>query len=186
VLLLDEPLGALDLKLREEMQVELKAIQREVGITFAFVTHDQEEALTMSDRVAVFNAGRIEQVGTASEVYERPATTFVAGFVGTSNLLTGDAARAVLGKDGTWSVRPEKIRLAGPNEPVADTEHAAPGTIDEVIYAGAATRYLVDLDAGARLTVQAQNLRTTSTEVAALRGTRTRLVWERAHEFPVG
>jgi putative spermidine/putrescine transport system ATP-binding protein len=111
VLLLDEPLGALDLKLREEMQVELKAIQRQVGITFIFVTHDQEEALTMSDRVAVFNAGRIAQVGPPAEVYERPHSPFVAGFVGTSNMLTGAAARELLGTDGTFSVRPEKIAL---------------------------------------------------------------------------
>ena len=114
VLLLDEPLGALDLKLREEMQIELKRIQQEVGITFIYVTHDQEEALTMSDRLAVFNRGRIEQVGAPADVYERPATAFVAGFVGTSNLLGGDAARAILGEDGLFTVRPEKIRLADP------------------------------------------------------------------------
>ncbi len=113
VLLLDEPLGALDLKLRREMQVELKQLQREVGITFVFVTHDQEEALTMSDRIAVFNAGRIEQVASPTELYESPATSFVAGFVGTSNLLTGDAARRIMGRPGTFSVRPEKIHLDG-------------------------------------------------------------------------
>ena len=112
VLLLDEPLGALDLKLREEMQIELKAIQQEVGITFIYVTHDQEEALTMSDRLAVFNTGRIEQIGSPAEVYERPATRFVAGFVGTSNLLTGDVAATILGRPGTYTIRPEKIRLA--------------------------------------------------------------------------
>src|SRR3954469_16809650 len=106
VLLLDEPLGALDLKLREQMQVELKAIQRQVGITFVFVTHDQTEALTMSDRIAVFNAGRIEQTGPPEEIYERPHTAFVAGFVGTSNLLSGVAAETVLGRDGMFSVRP--------------------------------------------------------------------------------
>ena len=111
VLLLDEPLGALDLKLREEMQLELKAIQQEVGITFIYVTHDQEEALTMSDRLAVFNRGRIEQIGSPAEVYERPATQFVAGFVGHSNLITGEAARSILGRDGTFTVRPEKIQL---------------------------------------------------------------------------
>ncbi len=116
VLLLDEPLGALDLKLREEMQIELKAIQLEVGITFIYVTHDQEEALAMSDRLAVFNQGRIEQVGSPAEVYERPATAFVAGFVGTSNLLTGDAARSIVGQDGTFTVRPEKIRLGDPSD----------------------------------------------------------------------
>src|SRR5512139_1047065 len=111
VLLLDEPLGALDLKLRQQMQVELKNIQREVGITIIFVTHDQEEALTMSDRIAVFNQGRIEQVGTAHEVYESPESAFVAGFVGTSNLLSGPVARSVLGRDGSFGIRPEKIHL---------------------------------------------------------------------------
>ena len=111
VLLLDEPLGALDLKLRRAMQLELKELQREVGITFVFVTHDQEEALTMSDRIAVFRDGRIEQVATPAELYETPATAFVAGFVGTSNLLTGDVAKAVLGREGTFSIRPEKIHL---------------------------------------------------------------------------
>ena len=117
VLLLDEPLGALDLKLREEMQIELKQIQQQVGITFIYVTHDQGEALTMSDRMAVFNRGQIEQVGAPAEVYERPATQFVAGFVGTSNLLSGEAAQAIVGKDGTFTVRPEKIRLGEPTRP---------------------------------------------------------------------
>ena len=111
MLLLDEPLGALDLKLREEMQVELKGLQRDVGITFVFVTHDQDEALTMSDRIAVFNNGRIEQIGTAAEIYEQPASEFVAGFVGTSNLITGDGRQTLLGRDGTFSVRPEKIHI---------------------------------------------------------------------------
>src|SRR4051812_9646948 len=183
VLLLDEPLGALDLKLRREMQIELKQIQREVGITFVFVTHDQEEALTMSDRIAVFRDGRVEQVGTPAEVYERPATEFVAGFVGTSNLLGPEAARAVLGKDGLWSVRPEKLRLAGPDDAPGPHEHAADGTVAEVVYAGAATRFLVDLDAGARLTVTQQNLHTTSMQVQTLRGSRVRLIWGREHEF---
>src|SRR5689334_13078009 len=108
VLLLDEPLGALDLKLRQAMQFELKAIQRELGITFVFVTHDQEEALTMSDRVAVFHQGRIEQVGTPAEIYERPTSAFVASFVGTSNLLDGEAAQRITGVPGTYSIRPEK------------------------------------------------------------------------------
>jgi len=117
VLLLDEPLGALDLKLREEMQIELKEIQVRVGITFIYVTHDQEEALVMSDRIAVFNRGLIEQVGSPADVYEHPRTAFVAGFVGTSNLLKGETARAVLGTDGTFTVRPEKIRLGSPPTP---------------------------------------------------------------------
>ncbi|MFD3582246.1 ABC transporter ATP-binding protein [Streptomyces sp. NPDC058683] len=186
VLLLDEPLGALDLKLREQMQLELKALQREVGITFVFVTHDQEEALTMSDRVAVFHQGRIEQVGTPAEIYERPATAFVASFVGTSNLLTGDTARRVLGESGTHSIRPEKIRVlketAGPGEP----GHAdAVGTVAEVVYLGDATRFLVDLDGGGRLTALQQNLDTSAEDVAAYRGTRVRLRWQRRHTVHV-
>src|SRR6476661_68252 len=111
VLLLDEPLGALDLKLRREMQIELKQIQRDVGITFVFVTHDQEEALSMSDRVAVFNHGKVEQVASPVELYEHPASPFVAGFVGTSNLLSGDVAKAITGTDGTFTVRPEKLSV---------------------------------------------------------------------------
>ena len=185
VLLLDEPLGALDLKLREQMQVELKALQRQVGITFVFVTHDQGEALTMSDRIAVFNAGRIEQVATPAEVYERPATEFVAGFVGTSNLLRGEAARALLGRDGVWSIRPEKIRLAGVDSPVADGEGSALGVVDEVIYVGDTTRFVVGLDAGGVLVVVQQNLSTTSTDVHDYRGRRVRLIWREENEFPV-
>ncbi|NUR83908.1 MAG: ABC transporter ATP-binding protein [Nonomuraea sp.] len=184
VLLLDEPLGALDLKLREEMQVELKELQREVGITFLFVTHDQEEALTMSDRVAVFDRGRIEQVGTPAEIYERPATAFVAGFVGTSNLIAGPAAEKVLGRTGTFSVRPEKLRVV-PDEdaPVAPDEHAAAGTVAEVVYAGAVTRFVVDLDAGGRLIALQQNLQVSSMDVMGLRGARVLLVWQRRHEL---
>ncbi|GLW97360.1 ABC transporter ATP-binding protein [Microtetraspora sp. NBRC 16547] len=189
VLLLDEPLGALDLKLREEMQVELKAIQREVGITFLFVTHDQEEALTMSDRVAVFNQGVIEQVGTPAEIYERPATAFVAGFVGTSNLISGAAARTVLGKDGTFSVRPEKLRVvlgdSGDPDPVGSDEHSAEGTVSEVVYAGPATRFVVELDAGGRLIALQQNQEVSSMDVMGLRGHRVRLVWQRRHEFAI-
>ncbi len=185
VLLLDEPLGALDLKLREEMQIELKTIQRDVAITFIYVTHDQEEALTMSDRIAVFNHGRIEQVGSPADVYERPATAFVAGFVGTSNLLSGEAARAVLGADGTYTVRPEKIRLAGIEDPVGDDETSALGRITEVIYLGSDTRYIVALDAGGSLVVTQQNLETSSTEALARQGDRVRLVWKRQHSLPV-
>ena len=186
VLLLDEPLGALDLKLREEMQVELKAIQREVGITFVFVTHDQEEALTMSDRVAVFNHGRIEQVGTPAEVYEHPATAFVAGFVGTSNLFTGDASRGILGQDGAFSVRPEKIHLG-----LSDQDGGAPdaltatGRVAEVVYAGPTTRFVVDLDAGPRLVVVQQNQQTTSADVAAMRDRPVRLSWRPEHVVSV-
>ncbi|MEV8546825.1 ABC transporter ATP-binding protein [Streptomyces sp. NPDC051572] len=186
VLLLDEPLGALDLKLREQMQVELKALQREVGITFVFVTHDQEEALTMSDRIAVFNQGRIEQIGTPAEVYERPATPFVAGFVGTSNLLIGEAAEQIVGRAGTYSIRPEKIRVL--REPVVahEPEHTtAVGTVAEVVYLGDATRFLVNLDAGGRLTALQQNLDTSSEDVAAYRGARVGLQWHERHNFRV-
>jgi putative spermidine/putrescine transport system ATP-binding protein len=185
VLLLDEPLGALDLKLREQMQVELKEIQRDVGITFLFVTHDQEEALTMSDRIAVFNTGRIEQVGSPAEVYERPATPFVAGFVGTSNLLRGPVAEKVVGRTGVWSVRPEKIRIEPAGEPAAADEHAAGGTVREVVYVGSATRFLVDLDAGAELMALQQNLQTSSMDVQQLRGAPVQLIWKKEHEFEV-
>jgi ABC-type Fe3+/spermidine/putrescine transport system ATPase subunit len=176
VLLLDEPLGALDRKLREQMQVELKEIQRDVGITFVFVTHDQDEALTLSDRVAVFDEGRICQVGTPEQVYERPATPFVAGFVGTSNLLAGDVARKLLGRDGIFSVRPEKIALA---------PEGVPGTVAEVIYAGPMTRYVVDLDAGTRMVVVEQNRRTGSA-LSELRGKPVFLSWlpEHVREIP--
>jgi len=162
VLLLDEPLGALDLKLRQEMQIELKRIQQEVGITFIYVTHDQEEALTMSDRVAVFNAGRIEQVGTPAEIYEHPATVFVAGFVGVSNLLERDGRR--------YTVRPEKIRVTTGDE-------GEPGTIRDAVYMGPVTRYIVELDAGGELSVLHQNLETSSRDVAAAQGQRVRLAW---------
>ncbi len=185
VLLLDEPLGALDLKLREDMQLELKAIQREVGITFVYVTHDQEEALTMSDRLAVFNRGRIEQLGTPADLYERPVSAFVAGFVGTSNLLTGEAAKALVGSDGLFTVRPEKIRMAERGAQVADDEVGADGTIRNVVYLGPDTRYIVALDAGSDLVVTQQNLHTSSMEVLAAQGQPVRLVWKRQHVLRV-
>ena len=185
VLLLDEPLGALDLKLREEMQIELKAIQTEVGITFIYVTHDQEEALTMSDRLAVFNRGRIEQVGTPADVYERPATAFVAGFVGTSNLLRGEVARTIVGSDGTFTVRPEKIHLGAPDASVGADESSAVGHIRSVVYLGSDTRYFVALDAGGELVVTQQNLATSSMEALAQQGKAVRLTWKRQHNFPV-
>jgi len=186
VLLLDEPLGALDLKLREEMQIELKAIQGAVGITFIYVTHDQEEALTMSDRIAVFNAGRIEQVGAPADIYERPATAFVAGFVGTSNLLRGEVARAIVGTADVYTVRPEKIRLGSPDDTALEDECTATGRIREVVYLGPDTRYIVSLDAGAELVVTQQNLNTSSTEVLAAQGRPVRLIWNRRHNFRVG
>ncbi len=186
VLLLDEPLGALDLKLREQMQVELKQLQRQVGITFIFVTHDQEEALTMSDRIAVFNAGRIEQVGTPADVYERPLTPFVAGFVGTSNLLQGTAAEQVLGNAGVFSIRPEKIRIGNTLEEPGAGEHAAAGVVREVVYVGAATRFVVDLEAGGYLVALQQNLQTSSMDVLSMRGRQVQLIWRREHETAVG
>jgi putative spermidine/putrescine transport system ATP-binding protein len=155
VLLLDEPLGALDLKLREQMQVELKSIQRDVGITFVFVTHDQDEALTLCDRLAVMRDGRLDQVGAAAEVYERPATRFVAEFVGTSNVVSGPAAERILGAADTVTVRPEKIRVHDRNSAPAPApgEVRVDGVVAEVVYAGAATRILVD--AGDDLTITA-------------------------------
>lgn len=186
VLLLDEPLGALDLKLREQMQVELKELQRQVGITFVFVTHDQEEALTMSDRIAVFNAGRIEQVGTPADVYERPLTSFVAGFVGTSNLLQGPAAETILGNAGVFSIRPEKIRIGNALEVPGDGEHGAAGVVREVVYVGASTRFVVDLEVGGQLVALQQNLQTSSMDVLGMRGHRVQLIWRREHETAVG
>ena len=140
VLLLDEPLGALDLKLREQMQIELKAIQREVGITFVIVTHDQDEALTLCDRLAVFNDGRIEQVGNARDVYENPANRFVADFVGTSNVLDGAAAEALMGRPGMFVIRPERIGVFRPGTDPVPGVRTVEATVSEVIYAGPTTR----------------------------------------------
>jgi putative spermidine/putrescine transport system ATP-binding protein len=182
VLLLDEPLGALDLKLREQMQVELTAIQREVGITFVFVTHDQAEALTMSDRVVVMDGGRIEQVGPPAEVYERPVSEFVAGFVGTSNLLSGAAAQQVLGRTATVGIRPEKITVLPAGSAVPEGCHGAAGTVAEVVYVGAVTRLVVDLAAGGRLVALRQN-QTSATDQLADRGRPVVLSWRRDHEI---
>jgi putative spermidine/putrescine transport system ATP-binding protein len=173
VLLLDEPLGALDLKLRQEMQIELKRIQRdvsEVGITFVYVTHDQEEALTMSDRIAVFNEGRIEQLGTPAEVYEHPASEFVAGFVGISNVLERGGRR--------FTVRPEKIEMH-----FEDGGNGESGRIRDVVYVGMFTRYIVELDSGGELTVVRQNLETSSADVLESRGRRVRLEWRPEHTY---
>jgi putative spermidine/putrescine transport system ATP-binding protein len=172
VLLLDEPLGALDLKLRQEMQTFLKALQQDLAITFVYVTHDQEEALTMSDRLAVFNEGRIEQVGAPAEVYERPRTEFVAGFVGVSNLLERNGRRL--------TIRPEKIRMS--DERAGDGET---GTVREVVYVGAVTRYVVDLDAGGELVVVRQNLETTSQDVLSEKGKRVGLSWRPEHTYEI-
>ena len=186
VLLLDEPLGALDLKLRQQMQVELKAIQKRVGITFIFVTHDQEEALTMSDRIAVFNEGRVEQVGTPAEIYEHPSTPFVAGFVGTSNLVAGDVAKRITGSDLVFSIRPEKIHLGSAGDPVADDMYSVNGQVRDVIYLGLYTRYLVELEGGGDLVVVEQNLKTTSMDVMKARGQKVRLLWKKEHVRRLG
>jgi putative spermidine/putrescine transport system ATP-binding protein len=181
VLLLDEPLGALDLKLRQAMQIELKSIQERLSMTFIYVTHDQEEALTMSDRLAVMNHGRVEQVGSPAEVYERPATGFVAGFVGASNVLTADIAIAITGEPQAITVRPEKIRLGTLDERPQPEEVSAPGVVQDVVYVGAFTRYVVQLDAGGELVVLQQNLTVSSMEVLQARGRRVRLFWNRQH-----
>jgi putative spermidine/putrescine transport system ATP-binding protein len=177
VLLLDEPLGALDLKLRQEMEIELKRIQGEVGITFIYVTHDQEEALTMSDRLAVFNRGRIEQVGAPAEVYERPATEFVAGFVGTSNVLERDGRR--------FAIRPEKIRMLDEREAPEPGTRAEPGRVRDVVYVGVLTRYVVELDGGGTLAVVRQNLERSSAEALEEQGRRVLLEWKPEHTIPI-
>lgn len=186
VLLLDEPLGALDLKLRQQMQVELKAIQKRVGITFIFVTHDQEEALTMSDRIALFHQGKIEQIGSPSEIYEHPASAFVAGFVGTSNLVSGEAAKRITGSDVTFSVRPEKIHLGNINETAPADSHTTDGIVRDVIYLGLYTRYLVEMDGGGDLVVVEQNLKTTSMDVLKIKSQRVRLHWNKEHISRLG
>jgi putative spermidine/putrescine transport system ATP-binding protein len=168
VLLLDEPLGALDLKLREQMQVELKAIQGEVGITFVYVTHDQDEALTMSDRIAVFNDGRIEQVSSPVELYERPRNEFVAGFVGVSNLLERDGER--------FTIRPEKVQLLDPAA-TPDGLRTERGRIADVAYAGMMTRYTVALDAGGELLLVRQNVEGTSVDASSERGREVLVGW---------
>jgi putative spermidine/putrescine transport system ATP-binding protein len=170
VLLLDEPLGALDLKLRQEMQIFLKALQRDLGITFVYVTHDQEEALTMSDRLAVFNDGRIEQVGSPADVYEHPQTEFVAGFVGVSNVLERDGRR--------FTIRPEKIRMS-------DEGDGEAGTVREVVYLGMVTRYVVDLDSGGELVVVRQNLETSSQDALSEQGKRVGLSWRPEHTYEI-
>jgi putative spermidine/putrescine transport system ATP-binding protein len=177
VLLLDEPLGALDLKLRQEMQVFLKELQRELGITFVYVTHDQEEALTMSDRLAVFNDGGIEQLGSPAEVYEHPQSEFVAGFVGVSNVLERSGRR--------FTIRPEKIQMVGENESPPGGDHQETGRIREVVYVGMLTRYVVELDSGGELVVVRQNLETSSQEALEARGTRVRLGWQPEHTYVI-
>ena len=174
LLLLDEPLGALDLKLRQEMQIELKQIQQEVGITFVYVTHDQEEALTMSDRLAVMARGQIEQIGTPVEVYERPATEFVAGFIGISNVLLRDGVRFV--------IRPEKIRMLAEGETAPPGVTVEPGTVEDVIYVGMSTRYVVHLDRGEQLVAVRQNMDALG-DARKFVGRPVRLAWTQEHTF---
>jgi putative spermidine/putrescine transport system ATP-binding protein len=176
VLLLDEPLGALDLKLRQQMQAELKALQRKIGITFVFVTHDQDEALGMADRVAVFNHGRVEQIGTPEEVYERPATRFVAGFVGSANIVDAAAARRLLGRDQAFSLRPERITIGEP------AEVSVEGTVVETQYHGASTRLDVAVDGGPVLAVDRAN---DGGGRRWERGARVRLGWPAAAVQPL-
>ncbi|MES1153228.1 MAG: ABC transporter ATP-binding protein [Dongia sp.] len=178
VLLLDEPLGALDLKLREQMQMELKAIQRRVGITFIYVTHDQGEALSMSDRVAVFNQGRIEQMASPEALYEQPRTAFVAGFVGISNLLAGDLAKRIAGSDKPVSVRPEKIHLEPASAGIPDQAQSTAGRVESILYLGANTRYLVALEGGGELTVLLPNR---DAHFDPAQGDQVRLWWEPRH-----
>jgi putative spermidine/putrescine transport system ATP-binding protein len=177
VLLLDEPLGALDLKLREQMQLELKAIQRQVGITFVFVTHDQHEALSLCDRLAVFSDGRIEQQGSAQEVYQSPATRFVAEFVGTSNLIAGDAAQAVFGHGGTYAIRPERIRILPAGSAEGAEEVRVDGVVREVVFAGAETRLVVE--SAHDLTLVALVLNAAGAAGAPRRGDAVTLCWHR-------
>jgi spermidine/putrescine transport system ATP-binding protein len=202
-LLLDEPLGALDLKLRQHMQVELKRIQREVGITFVYVTHDQGEALTMSDRIAVMYDGIVDQLGTPREIYEKPATKFVAGFIGTSNLLTGtvtsvdgplavlDAgpeecllvpAKASAGDTVEITVRPEKIDIAVAKP--AGSGCVLRGTVTEVVYLGTSTNYNVSTSAGSEMTVFIQNA--SSADEIAARGDSVWLSWDPRHSYAIG
>jgi spermidine/putrescine transport system ATP-binding protein len=209
VLLLDEPLGALDLKLRKQMQIELKRIQTEVGITFIYVTHDQEEAMTMSDRIAVMRHGKIEQLGTPEDLYEHPTTAFVAGFLGVSNLLDGD----VIANDGTWidvrladgatvrapadrvngahavriGVRPEKLRVVpAESEAAADpNRNSLGGTVLDASYIGVSTQYLIETGDGHRLVVYAQNLETSGASEALADGQQVRVSWKPQHTFVI-
>jgi putative spermidine/putrescine transport system ATP-binding protein len=176
VLLLDEPLGALDLKLRVEMQLELQHVQRDVGITFVYVTHDQEEALSMSDRIAVLNHGHIEQVGSPVEVYERPATAFVAGFIGVSNLIEREGRQI--------TVRPEKISILADGEQVPAGAHTETGRVRDLSYVGVLTRYIVELDAGGELVVARQN-GTDSARTPVHAGAVVRIAWHADQAFTI-
>ena len=182
VLLLDEPLGALDLKLREQMQLELKSLQRMVGITFVYVTHDQQEALSMSDRLAVLSAGRIEQIDTPREIYERPASAFVAGFVGIANIVEGALAEALRGTPEPFAIRPEKIALAAPGTAAGGDRVSVAGRIAALHYLGASTRYEVALEDGASLSVTRPN---SESKAAAAVGDAVALIWAREAMRPL-
>lgn len=179
VLLLDEPLGALDLKLREQMQVELKKLQQSLGITFIFVTHDQSEALSMSDRVAVFNNGRIEQVDAPQDLYLHPKTAFVAGFVGTANVFEAEAARRLCGMPGSWSLRPEHVRLQGGGEVQVQ------GVVQAVQYQGAATRIELRLAEGDKLLVSQANIDGAAAASAPRMGQTVLASWSRSAMTPL-
>lgn len=178
VLLLDEPLGALDLKLRHEMQKELKELQTQLGITFIFVTHDQEEALTMADRIAVFNQGQIIQVGSPKDIYEKPANEFVAGFVGISNLLHESASQQILGKSGVFSIRPEKIKIG------SHLDRKTSGTVSQLQFLGSFTRVDIELPQGDRLTLLQENDGSDSSNPEV--GSTIAITWDSKYEFPVG
>jgi spermidine/putrescine transport system ATP-binding protein len=212
VLLLDEPLGALDLKLRKQMQIELKRIQTEVGITFVYVTHDQEEAMTMSDRIAVMRAGKVEQLGTPEELYERPATEFVSGFLGISNLLEGRVGQlnggfadvtlaagtgvrvatrpgdCAPGQDVVIGVRPEKLRIhpVTGDGPAANFDtNALEGNVVDASYVGVSTQYVVSIDGTHEMTAYAQNVETSGLSEQLKSGERVRLTWKPQHTFVI-
>ena len=187
VLLLDEPLGALDRQLREEMQVELKKIQRDAGITFVFVTHDQEEAMRMSDRIVVFNSGRIEQVGTPEQVYEEPRTNFVAGFLGTANIFSVDVAREYLGATTTVSIRPERIRLQALGAKIDKGETSVKATVQEAAFVGANTIYILETDFGVKLTIRKTNTELLGQDNSFVAGDQVMAVWRNSHvaQIPV-
>jgi len=186
VLLLDEPLGALDRQLREEMQVELKKIQRDAGITFIFVTHDQEEAMRMSDRIVVFNEGRVEQVGTPQDVYNKPVTRFVAGFLGAANILSGEDAKKVFGKSKTVSIRPERMRLQPGNSKISSDESSVSAVVQEAAFVGANTVYIVETEFGFRLNVSKTNTELLGQDKSFAAGDRVLVVWHnsQAAEIP--
>jgi putative spermidine/putrescine transport system ATP-binding protein len=186
VLLLDEPLGALDRQLREEMQIELKKIQRDAGITFIFVTHDQEEAMRMSDRIVVFNEGKVEQVGTPQDVYNKPATRFVAGFLGAANILSGEEAKKIFGKSKTVSIRPERMRLQPSNSKISTDESSVSAIVQEAAFVGANTVYIVETEFGFRLNVSKTNTELLGQDKSFAAGDRVLVVWHnsQAAEIP--